>query len=108
MQTITVSSFPCLELLIVSRLEDRDKELQITYANLRQRYGELFRTHVELTDRLRASTDDVDSVPTSSTTKFKTQSSEFEPCSSTTATVGAINPLMLISHKGDSPYDWGN
>ncbi|VDK22651.1 unnamed protein product [Taenia asiatica] len=91
----------------ISRLEDRDREIQTTYANLRQRYGELFRAHVELMDRLRASTGDADNVPTSSTTKFKTQSSEVEPCSSTTVAVGAINPLMLISHKGDSPYDWG-
>ncbi|KAL5961850.1 JNK-interacting protein 3 [Taenia solium] len=91
----------------ISRLEDRDREIQTTYANLRQRYGELFRAHVELMDRLRASTGDADNVPTSSTTKFKTQSSEVEPCSSSTVAVGAINPLMLISHKGDSPYDWG-
>ncbi|KAL5102816.1 JNK-interacting protein 3 [Taenia crassiceps] len=91
----------------ILRLEDRDKELQTTYANLRQRYGELFRAHVEMTDRLRASAMDVDNVPTSSTTKSRVQSSEFEPCSSTTVAAGAINPLMLISHKGDSPYDWG-
>ncbi|VDM17586.1 unnamed protein product [Hydatigera taeniaeformis] len=90
----------------ISRLEERDKELQATYDNLRQRYGDLFRAHVDLMDRLRVSTNG-DDIPTSSTTKLKVQSPEFEPCSSTTAAVGAINPLMLISHKGDSPYDWG-
>nr|CDS23935.1 jnk:sapk associated protein [Echinococcus granulosus] len=91
----------------ISRLEERDRELQTTYANLRQRYGELFRAHVELTERLRTSAADGDNIPTSSSTKFKVHSSEPEACSSTTTAVGAVNPLMFISHKGDSPYDWG-
>ncbi|CDS36082.1 jnk:sapk associated protein [Echinococcus multilocularis] len=92
----------------ISRLEERDRELQTTYANLRQRYGELFGAHVELTERLRTSAADGDNIPTSSSTKFKVHSSEPEACSSTTTAVGAVNPLMFISHKGDSPYDWGN
>ncbi|VDD75603.1 unnamed protein product [Mesocestoides corti] len=90
----------------IFRLEERDKELQSTYANLRQRYGDLFRAHVDLMERLRISAEepsDDASVPTSSS-KLKTQVPVVASCSSTT---GIRNPLMFISHKGDSPYDWG-
>uniref|UniRef100_A0A5K3F9S9 RH2 domain-containing protein n=1 Tax=Mesocestoides corti TaxID=53468 RepID=A0A5K3F9S9_MESCO len=57
-------------------------------------------------ERLRISAEepsDDASVPTSSS-KLKTQVPVVASCSSTT---GIRNPLMFISHKGDSPYDWG-
>ncbi len=93
---------------LVFRLEERDKELQTTYGNLRQRYGDLFRAHVELMERTRiANSDDVhdaDNVPTSSSRHKISAAAELAACTSTT---GIGSPLLLISHKGDSPYDWG-
>lgn len=88
--------------------------MQNTYGNLRQRYGELFRAHVELTERIRLNTTSGDDhLPTSSTTRTKNSvaattavnlSTEIGACTSTT---GISGPLLFVSHKGDSPYDWG-
>lgn len=73
---------------------------------------------MELSDRLRMSNEvgalkyvndgeeEGNNIPTTSTrSKFRHLSADLEPTSSTSV---VTNPLMLVSHKGDSPYEWGN
>ncbi|KAM7534636.1 hypothetical protein Aperf_G00000113930 [Anoplocephala perfoliata] len=89
----------------ISRLEEQDREHQNNYANLHSRYKELLNVNLDLTERIRICNEEGDvKIPSSSWNKGQVLSTDFEPTSSTMV---VTNPLMLVSHKGDSPYEWG-
>lgn len=101
---------------LAARLEELEKAHQSNHASLQSRYERLLAAHIELSERLRMyneangikDSDDREegnNMPTSSRSKFRLLSTDLEPTSSTSV---VTNPLMLVSHKGDSPYDWGN
>ncbi|KAM3174013.1 hypothetical protein ACTXT7_011405 [Hymenolepis weldensis] len=100
-----------------TRLEDLEKIHQTNHSSLQIRYKSLLAAHMELSERLRMSNEvgalkdandgeeEGNNIPTTSTrSKFRHLSTDLEPTSSTSV---VTNPLMLVSHKGDSPYEWG-
>lgn len=93
----------------MTRLEEQEKEHQSRYSDLHSRYKELLNVNLDLTERIRIYNEEgEDKIPNSSLNKFRMLSIDFEPTSSTPSTMVVTNPLMLVSHKGDSPYEWGS
>ncbi|KAL7056085.1 hypothetical protein AAHC03_020979 [Spirometra sp. Aus1] len=94
----------------ICRLEERESELRSAYANLRQRYGDLFRAHVEYLEKAHVSADTSrDSAePTLSGVATKAGATLLSTeLSASGLTTGISGPVIAVSHKGDSPYDWG-
>ncbi|BHF78103.1 hypothetical protein SprV_0602121300 [Sparganum proliferum] len=111
-----VSSQRLLELKLknsidqICRLEERESELRSAYANLRQRYGDLFRAHVEYLEKAQVSADtsrdSAEPILSGVVTKAGATLLSTE-LSASGLTTGISGPVISVSHKGDSPYDWG-
>ncbi|VDL94657.1 unnamed protein product [Schistocephalus solidus] len=104
------SSQRLLELKLKNLIDQkRESDLRSAYANLRQRYGDLFRAHVEYLEKAHVSADVSRELaePTLGGTAPKTGAALSTELSAFAVNTGISGPVISVSHKGDSPYDWG-